>query len=100
MYIGIKKLWGEIPQYFSLSQNYPNPFNPSTKIKFDVPKTSEVKLIIYDILGKEISTLVNEKLSAGSYEVNWDGRDYPSGVYYCSLKTRDFIETKKMILVK
>jgi photosystem II stability/assembly factor-like uncharacterized protein len=97
------------PFSFYLSQNYPNPFNPDTKIKFDVPASNltlsgakglNVKLKIYDILGREIATLVNDKLSPGTYEVEWDASCYPSGVYFYKLITADFTETRKMVLVK
>jgi photosystem II stability/assembly factor-like uncharacterized protein len=83
-----------------LSQNYPNPFNPSTNIKFDIPKSSNVKINIYNALGKEVTTLVNEKLSTGSYEVNWNASNYPSGVYFYKLITDEFSNTKKMVLLK
>jgi len=98
--VGIKKISTEIPSLFSLSQNYPNPFNPITKIRFDLPKNVNVKLTIYDMLGREVETIVNEHLSAGSYEINWDGTKYTSGVYYYRLNAGEFVETKKMILVK
>ena len=98
--VGIKKISTEIPSLFSLSQNYPNPFNPITKIRFDLPKNVNVKLTIYDMLGREVETIVNEQLNAGSYEVNWDGTKYTSGVYYYRLNAGEFVETKKMILVK
>ena len=97
--IGIKNISYEIPEKYSLHQNYPNPFNPTTNIRFEIPRTSLVKLIVYDILGKEITTLVNEKLSAGSYEVSWDGSGYPSGVYFYKLITDEFSSVKKMILL-
>ena len=90
----------EIPKGFTLYQNYPNPFNPTTNIRFEVPRTSLVKLIVYDILGREVATLVNEKLGAGSYEVDWSGSGYPSGVYFYRLETEEFIGVKKMILIK
>jgi hypothetical protein len=98
--VGIKKISTEIPTLFSLSQNYPNPFNPNTKIRFDLPKNVNVKLTLYDMLGREVETIVNEQLNAGSYEVNWDGSKYTSGVYYYRLNAGEFVETKKMILVK
>ena len=110
--IGIKKISTEVPTEYSLSQNYPNPFNPTTNIRFNIPKASDVKLIIYDILGKEITTLVNEQLYPGTYEVDWpapsgDGSGYPSGVYFYKLETMPddrqadgFSETKRMVLVK
>jgi hypothetical protein len=90
----------EIPKEFKLCQNYPNPFNPKSKIKFQILKLSEAKLLIYDILGREAETLVNEQLNAGTYEVEWDASNYPGGVYYYILKAGDFTQTKKMILVK
>ena len=81
-------------------QNYPNPFNPSTNIKFELPKTGNVKLVIYDVLGREVETLLNEKLNAGSYEAVWNADKYSSGVYFYKLETGDFTQTKKMILMK
>ncbi len=95
----------ETPNHFSLSQNYPNPFNPTTKIKFSLPRPSEggeraVRLEIYDILGREVTTLVNEQLKPGTYEVRWDASNEPSGVYYYKLITDVYTETKKMMLVK
>lgn len=96
----VNQISSEIPDGYKLNQNYPNPFNPSTNIKFDVPRTSYVKLIIYNILGKEIAILVNEELSAGVYEVDWDGTVYPSGIYFYKLTTNDFSDVKKMILIK
>jgi len=103
--IGIQPISSEIPNHFSLSQNYPNPFNPATKIKFDIPPVGQrhafdVRLIIYDVLGREVTTLVNEKLNPGTYEVTWDASSYPSGVYFYKLITKDFSETKKMVLLK
>jgi hypothetical protein len=98
-----------IPETFSLSQNFPNPFNPSTKIKFDIPPLNlplsggdrdGVILIVYDILGREVATLVNQKLTPGTYEINWDAANFPSGIYFYSLLSGDFTETKKMVLVK
>jgi len=90
---------------FSLGQNYPNPFNPVTKIRFDIPsnekrETSNVKLVIYDLLGREIATLVNGRYKPGTYEVNWDAANYPSGIYFYTLTSGNFSDTKKMILLK
>ncbi len=105
--IGIEPSSSLIPQYFFLHQNYPNPFNPITKIKFDIPKLSNAKIIIYDLLGREITTLVNEQLKPGSYEVDWDGSSFASGVYFYQLVVGDntnngegYIETKRMVLIK
>ena len=91
---------GEIPVNFNLYQNYPNPFNPVTNIKFDLPKNGFVTLKVFDILGREMTTLVNETLSAGSYESEWDALSYPSGVYFYRLVTDGFSEVKKMLLIK
>ncbi|MCI0473577.1 MAG: T9SS type A sorting domain-containing protein, partial [Ignavibacteria bacterium] len=98
------------PQNFNLYQNYPNPFNPNTIISFDIPNSSPlsplqrgtmfVTLKIFDITGKEVETLVNEQLSPGSYEVDWNASRYPSGTYFYRLETKDFRETKKMVLIK
>ncbi len=90
----------EIAEKFSLSQNYPNPFNPVTKIQFSVPKKGLVNLTVYDILGREVEILVNGMKPAGNYEVSFDGVNLPSGVYFYRLKTDDFTDTKKMILMK
>ncbi len=98
--IGIININSEIPDNFSLSQNYPNPFNPSTKIRFELPKGSFTKLIIYDVSGKEIETLVNENLHAGVYEYEWNGISLPSGIYFYKFSADNFSETKKMVLIK
>jgi len=88
------------PNSFVLSQNYPNPFNPSTKISYSVPKTSFVAIKVYDVLGKEITTLVNGEKSVGDYEVEFNGRNLSSGVYFYKMQAGDFVETKKLILMK
>ncbi|MBK8944280.1 MAG: T9SS type A sorting domain-containing protein [Ignavibacteriae bacterium] len=94
-----------IIDHYELFQNYPNPFNPTTTIKYSIPSSvqsekSNVKLIIYDVLGKEIETLVNENKSPGNYEVNFNASNFAAGVYYYQLKTGDFVKTKKMVLMK
>ncbi len=98
--IGLVKISEEIPSDFNILQNYPNPFNPVTNIKFDIPKSSNVKISIFDILGKEISVLVNEELNPGTFEINWDASNFPSGVYFYMIETGDYSESKKMILIK
>jgi predicted secreted protein len=85
---------------FSLHQNYPNPFNPGTKIKYSVPQSSEVIIKIFDVLGNEIETLVNEEKPVGTYEINWNAANLPSGVYFYRLQAGEFVETKKMVLLK
>ncbi|MCI0448509.1 MAG: T9SS type A sorting domain-containing protein, partial [Chlorobi bacterium] len=88
------------PVNFSLSQNYPNPFNPTTKIKYEIPKSEFVTLKIYNVLGSEIAELVNEYKQTGSYEVEWDASNFPSGVFFYELLAGPFKVRKKMVLVK
>ncbi len=89
-----------IPQSFSLAQNHPNPFNPSTTIKFSLPRTTSVVLKVYSILGQEVATLVNGKVTAGFHEVTWNAGNAPSGVYLYRLVAGDWSETRKMILLR
>ena len=89
-----------LPKNFTLSQNYPNPFNPSAKISWQTPASGWQTLKIYDVLGNEIVTLVNENKPAGKYEVEWDASNYPSGVYFYQLRAGSFVQTKKMVLMK
>lgn len=91
---------GILPTEFVLQQNYPNPFNPATQIKFSVPAASNVKLIVTDILGREVATLVNDELAAGNYNVNFDASSFSSGVYFYTIITDNFKQSKKMILMK
>lgn len=105
---GVKKIGNTIPDKFSLSQNYPNPFNPSTKIKFSIPSLPltkgaggmDVHLKIFDLTGREIATLVNEKLSPGTYEAEWNATNFASGIYFYKLETESFSQTKRMVLIK
>ncbi len=90
----------EIPSSFLLEQNYPNPFNPSTNIKFVIPKSSFVNLKVYDILGREIATLVNEEKTAGNYKVTFDAKNLASGIYFYRLKAGNYLSVKKMILLR
>lgn len=95
----------EVPEQFSLSQNYPNPFNPATVINYSIPsnlrgQTSDVKLIVYNILGNEVKTLVNEKQNAGSYSIEFDAANLASGIYFYKLEAGEFRQTKRMILLK
>lgn len=83
-----------------LSQNYPNPFNPSTKINFSIPKAGFVTLKVYDMLGREVKTLVSDQLTAGEYVSEFDGALLSSGTYFYRIQAGDFVETKRMVLVK
>jgi hypothetical protein len=85
---------------FNLEQNYPNPFNPSTSIQYAISSRQFVSLNVYDVLGNEIATLVNEELPSGNYEVEFDGTGLPSGIYFYKLKAGGYVETKKMVLIK
>jgi len=89
-----------LPKEYSLKQNYPNPFNPATKVKFAVPEKSNVLIKVYDILGSEVVTLVNEEMDAGWYDVNFNAAGYSSGVYLLRMEAGSYVNTKKMILMK
>jgi hypothetical protein len=90
----------EIPANYELSQNYPNPFNPTTNIQFSLPKNSNVKLVVYDILGRVVSQLVDKDLTAGNYKINFNASNLASGTYFYSLHAGDFVSVKKLMLVK
>ncbi|HAY33743.1 MAG TPA: hypothetical protein DCY06_06365 [Bacteroidetes bacterium] len=98
--VGINAISNEIPSKYKMYQNYPNPFNPVTNIKFDLPQSSFIKISVFDILGRELETLVDENLSAGTYNVIWDANNYASGEYFYRIITSDFVETKRMSLTK
>lgn len=98
--VGINQISAEVPENFSLTQNFPNPFNPSTNIGFRIADFGMVRIVIYDALGREIQTLVNQELSPGTYEVDFNGSNLPSGVYYYMLETENYKESKRMVLVK
>ncbi len=85
---------------FKLSQNYPNPFNPKTKISYSIPQTNFVIIKVYDLIGKEIATLVNEQKTIGNYEVEFDGSNLSSGIYFYKMQAGDFTDTKKLVLIK
>ena len=97
---GLSGTENELPTVFKLYNNYPNPFNPSTMIKYDVPRNTLVKISVYDILGKLVTSLVNQDMMPGRYEVVWDAKNYASGTYIYKFETNDFTDVKKMILVK
>ncbi|MGA2668372.1 MAG: T9SS type A sorting domain-containing protein [Ignavibacteria bacterium] len=97
---GIANNNNQVPKNFSLGQNYPNPFNPTTKIAYQLPKAELVKLTVYDLLGREVSVLVNEYKQAGSYTIDFNASNYASGVYFYRIEAGDFKDVKRMVLVK
>lgn len=98
--VNVNNISKEIPKEFKLHQNFPNPFNPITKIKFDIVKSGNVKVIVYDAIGREIKTLVNEQLSPGNYYLEFNAINLASGIYYYKIITSDFTDIKKMLLIK
>jgi len=99
-YSSIVEVEMNMPIKYSLSQNYPNPFNPETTINYSIPKASDVKIVIYDVMGKEVATLIDEKQEAGNYSVKYNARNLTSGVYFYKIETSDFRDVKKMVLIK
>lgn len=98
--ISVQNISNSVPARFSLYQNYPNPFNPTTKIKFDIPKTSKVNVVVYDLLGRKVAVLVNEQLNPGTFEVRWDASNCPSGMYFYKITSGDYTDSRKMVLIK
>jgi len=98
--VGLKKTNNGIPQLYKLYQNYPNPFNPVTTIEFDIVRKNMVGLSLYDITGKFIKSLINSYLEAGKYKFDFNSDGYSSGIYFCRLETPEFLETKKMVIIK
>ena len=98
--VGVEDELNEVPTEYILSQNYPNPFNSTSVIKYSIPKSSQVSLKIFNTLGEEIETLVNEEKPVGTYELTWNAANLPSGVYFYRLQAGDFVQTRKMILLK
>jgi hypothetical protein len=98
--IGISQVGTQLPNVFKLEQNYPNPFNPVTKIRFSIPKYSNVKLFVYDVTGRLVTELVNSELTAGEYETDFNALNITSGVYFYTLQAGSFTDTKKLIVVK
>jgi plastocyanin len=96
---GIKEL-NQIINDYRLNQNYPNPFNPSTKISFSIPKEGNVTLKVFDINGKEVATLINQRMNAGTFETDFNAQNVSSGIYYYRIKSEDFTDTKKMVVMK
>jgi photosystem II stability/assembly factor-like uncharacterized protein len=97
---GISSTASELPKEYKLYNNYPNPFNPTTKIKFDIPKNGLTKIAIYDVLGREMKTLINENLVAGSYAIEWNATSFASGIYFYKMTSSGYTSIKKMALIK
>ncbi|MDZ7626652.1 MAG: T9SS type A sorting domain-containing protein, partial [Ignavibacteriaceae bacterium] len=97
---GIEDQINGTPSQFELEQNYPNPFNPSTTIKYSISTSEFVTIKVFDVLGKEVATLVNEEKPAGNYEVDYNASQLSSGIYFYTIYSGSFVETKKMILIK
>lgn len=98
--VGITQTGNEVPNKFALYQNYPNPFNPSTKIRFDLPKSSFVKITVFDVIGREVDIPINQNLEAGKFEMNFNAAKLTSGVYFYKIQAGDFTAVKKMLVVK
>jgi hypothetical protein len=98
--IGIKNISTEVPSSFSLKQNYPNPFNPVTKVQFGIMKTENIRITVFDVSGKELEEIVNERMQPGTYEVEWSGEKFASGIYFYRMQAGDYVETRKMILIR
>ena len=98
--VDVKQQIKPTPDNFGIDQNYPNPFNPNTVIKYSVPQVSQVQIKVFDVLGNELQTLVKEEKPAGTYELNWNAANLPSGVYFYQLRAGDIVQSKKMILLK
>lgn len=99
--LGVEPIGSEVPTSFSLSQNFPNPFNPGTIIRFQINRLSDSKLSVYDINGRLVADLVNQKLNAGTYQVDFDGSNLSSGVYFYRLTADgNIVDSKRMVLLK
>ncbi len=98
--VGVEEDHADVPKVFNVEQNYPNPFNPRTGIRFQVPGVSDVTLAVYDLLGREVAVLVNEKKPAGTYQATFDGSGLASGMYIYRLKAGAFVESRTMLLLR
>ena len=97
---GVDDAAGQLPKEFALHQNYPNPFNPVTTIDFSLPRAAKVKVVVYDILGKEMERLISEKLDAGNHSLKWNAGAYATGIYFYKIMADGFVQTRKMVLLK
>ena len=96
----VSNISNTLPKQYSLSQNFPNPFNPTTQIRFSIPEASNVKLTIYDAVGREVGVLVNNYLTAGTYNYTWNAGSFASGIYFYRIEAKNFVMVKKMVLLK
>jgi len=97
---GINSQPVSVPENYMLFQNYPNPFNATTKINFEIPKSSKVRVVVYDILGRKVEELVNSGFQAGKYSINWNAYKYSSGIYFYAIETEGYVQTRKCVLIK
>lgn len=100
IYTDVNEISGKVPDEFALNQNYPNPFNPVTSIEFSIPKSLQVKLSVFDLSAREVEVLIHQFMQAGTYKVVWDASAFASGAYFYRLVTPNFIQTRKMILMR
>jgi hypothetical protein len=98
--IGIQNISTDVPLSYTLNQNYPNPFNPITNVKFSIVNAGNVKIVVYDVMGREIQTLINERLQPGTYETSFDGSKLNSGVYFYKLNVNGYSQTRRMVMTK
>ena len=98
--VSVERISDQVPRSFSLAQNYPNPFNPMTSVRFTIPAAQHVRLTVYDVLGRIVSTLVDADVAAGEYTVHWDASMFSSGIYYCALRAGQSVAVRPMVLVK
>jgi hypothetical protein len=100
MITSVESSVSRLPLWFSLEQNYPNPCNPSTTIRFELPKSSDVRLSVFDMLGREVSVLVNERRGAGVHEVRFDASGLSSGIYFYRLQAGTYVDTRKLLMIR
>jgi hypothetical protein len=86
------------PEHWALDQNYPNPFNPTTSIRYQLPHTAEIRIVVYDMLGREVAVLLNEERKPGTYTVTWDATGKASGIYLCRMQSGEFVQVRKITL--
>ena len=98
--VAIEDEYSSLPAEYMLEQNYPNPFNPTTRIRYTLPQSGDVSLIVYDLLGQEVALLINDNMHAGNHQVRWDASNLSSGIYFYRLQADDFVQTRKMVYLK